>query len=127
MNQIDKKNIEEIIEEAYIKGLHREQDKDLMLSGFHREFTMFVLKDGILEKISIDLWLKLVKDSKEQNSALWLKDTSFRNLKIDVVKNTASIKLDVFKGKDHFSTDFMMLYKFPIGWRIVSKLYQIPL
>lgn len=35
-------------------------------------------------------------------------------------------KLNVYKGTTHFSTDYMLLYKFNDGWKIVSKIFTVP-
>ncbi|WP_273225350.1 hypothetical protein [Geosporobacter ferrireducens] len=40
--------------EGYIEGIHRKQDKNLALKGFHKEFEMIVLNNGQIEKVDID-------------------------------------------------------------------------
>ncbi|NIV44636.1 hypothetical protein GWN49_07160, partial [Candidatus Bathyarchaeota archaeon] len=40
--------------------------------------------------------------------------------------NAAVAKLDVYKGTTQFSTDYMLLYKFKEGWKIVSKIFTVP-
>ena len=40
--------------------------------------------------------------------------------------HAAVAKLDVYKGETHFSTDYMLLYRFDAGWRIVSKVFAVP-
>jgi hypothetical protein len=45
---------------------------------------------------------------------------------VDVAAYAAVAKVQVYKGTTHFSTDYMLLYRFEEGWRIVSKIFAIP-
>jgi hypothetical protein len=42
---------------------------------------------------------------------------------VDVAGNAAVAKLDVYRNDEFYSTDYMLLYKFVDGWKIVSKVY----
>ena len=44
---------------------------------------------------------------------------------IDVTENAAIVKLQVYKDSKHFSTDYMLLYKYKDGWKIVSKIFRM--
>jgi hypothetical protein len=43
---------------------------------------------------------------------------------VDVTGNAAIAKIEVFKDSRHVYTDYMSLYKFKDGWKIVNKIYQ---
>ncbi|UCC33734.1 MAG: nuclear transport factor 2 family protein [Candidatus Bathyarchaeota archaeon] len=118
--------IKHVIEEAYIKGVHGDQDERRIRGGFHQDFTMFVLSNNNIQKVRVEDWLGRIEQLKKENPELWKSKTSHRFKLVDVSKNAALAKLDVFKGETHFSTDYMLLYKFEEGWRIVSKIFTIP-
>jgi hypothetical protein len=122
----DKEAIKKVIEEAYIKGVHRDQDENKMKGGFHQDFVMLVLKNNEINKVSVDEWLERVAKMKRDNPELWKSRTSYDFRLVDVTRNAAVAKLDVYKGTTHFSTDYMLLYKFEKGWKIVSKIFTIP-
>ncbi|UCE43423.1 MAG: nuclear transport factor 2 family protein [Candidatus Bathyarchaeota archaeon] len=118
--------IKHVIEEAYIKGVHGDQDEGRIRSGFHQEFAMLVLSNNTIQKVKVEDWLGRITQLKKENPELWKSKTSHDFKLVDVTKNAALAKLNVFKGKTHFSTDYMLLYKFEEGWRIVSKIFTIP-
>ena len=97
-----------------------------MKSGFHQDFAMLVLQDNAIDKVTVDQWLERVEGMKADNPQLWGAETTHDFAFIDVAGNAAAAKLNVFKGTTHFSTDYMLLYRFNEGWRIVSKIFTVP-
>jgi len=87
---------------------------------------MLVLSKNSLDKVNVDEWLGRIAQMKKDNQALWKSETSYDFGLVDVARNAAVAKLNVYKGTTHFSTDYMLLYKFDEGWRIVSKVFAIP-
>jgi hypothetical protein len=126
MQNTDEKAIREIIEEAYIEGIHGSQDETTAKSGFHDDFAMLVLRDNALEKVDVDEWLRRLEEMKADNPDLWNAETIHEFRLVDVAGYAAVAKLDVYKGETHFSTDYMLLYRFDEGWRIVSKVFAVP-
>ena len=118
--------VKEVIEEAYVKGIHENQDQKTVESGFHKDFAMLVLNDNTIEKVAVDEWLNRVEKMKEENPELWNAKTTHNFVFADVSGSAAAVKLEVYKGETHFSTDYMLLYKFEDGWKIVSKILRIP-
>ncbi len=126
MGNVNEEAIKQVIEKAYIQGIHGNQDETLVRSGFHQDFAMLVLRDDTLEKVAVDEWLARVETMKADNPDLWVVETRYTVELIDVARYAAVAKLDVYKGVIHFSTDYMLLYRFEEGWRIVSKIFAIP-
>lgn len=122
----DREAIRRVIEEAYIKGIHGDQDERRIKRGFHQEFAMLVLSNNSIDKVDVDEWLGRIARMKKDNPALWKSETSYHFGLVDVAKNAAVAKLNVYKGTAHFSTDYMLLYKFDEDWKIVSKVFAIP-
>lgn len=115
--------VKKLIEKAYIKGIHGTQDEKVVKSGFHKDFAMLVLKDNAIDRFDVDRWLERIPKLKKENPKLWEASTTHQFAFVDVTDNAAVAKLDVYKGDTHFSTDYMLLYKFKEGWRIVSKIF----
>ncbi len=42
---------------------------------------------------------------------------------IDFSGNTAIARMEIYENSKHIYTDYMGLYKFPEGWRIVNKIF----
>ncbi|NDJ76331.1 MAG: nuclear transport factor 2 family protein [Chloroflexi bacterium] len=120
----ERRAIEHVIETAYIKGIHGNQDETTVKSGFHPDFAMLVLRDNAIEKVTVDDWLTRLEGMKAENPALWTAETRHTFELVDVTAYSAVAKLEVFKGDTYFSTDYMLLYRFENGWQIVSKIYS---
>jgi hypothetical protein len=123
MGEKDVEAIKRVIEKAYMEGIHRTQDRETVESGFHRDFRMLVLEDGELRKVSIDEWFDRIEGMKADNPEMWRVESRHDLHLIDVSGVAAVAKLDVYKNDKFFSTDYMLLYRFGDGWRIVSKVF----
>ena len=126
MNSTEQDAIKQVIEKAYIQGIHTNQDEGEVKSGFHPDFAMLVLQKNELEKVDVDLWLERVESMKADNPEMWKAETTCTFDMIDIAGPAAVAKLNVHKGSIHFSTDYMLLYKFEDGWKIVSKIFSVP-
>lgn len=126
MDNIEKEAIQQVIEKAYIQGIHGDQDESTVKSGFHQDFAMLVQQDNTMDKVTVDQWLGRIETMKADNPDLWSARTIHNFVLIDVTGYAAVAKLDVYKGATHFSTDYMLLYKFEEDWKIVSKIFAVP-
>jgi hypothetical protein len=117
--------IKQVIEQAYVRGIHETQDEATVRSGFHQDFAMLVLQDDVMQKVNLDEWFDRIEVMKAENPEMWSAKTICKFLMIDVAGNAAVAKMDVYKGETFFSTDYMLLYKFQEGWKIVSKVFTI--
>ena len=63
--------IRQVIEEAYIRGIHVTQEEDLIRGGFHPDFAMLVLQEDRLVKVGLDEWFVRIEELKQQNPDLW--------------------------------------------------------
>jgi hypothetical protein len=127
--KMDKTNIESlknVIEEAYINGIHKTQDEKTAKKGFHHDFAMLVQDNGNLKKVTVDEWLTFIENTaKVENPRLWNSETTFSFDTIDITDNIAFVKIEVYKGSNQFSTDYFLLYKFDEKWKIVSKIFKL--
>jgi len=116
--------VKRVIEEAYMDGIHRNQDRETAKGGFHRDFRMLVLRDDELSKVSIDEWFDRIEGRKAENPEMFRNRVSRHVFHlVDVAGKAAVAKLDIYRNDEFFATDYMLLYRFGDGWKIVSKVY----
>jgi hypothetical protein len=115
--------VKAVIESAYIKGIHIDRDVEAIRKGFHPAFTMFVYKDGDVSKMTIDEWISGIEEGKKKNPNPPKVETKHEFSMVEVSGNAAVARVELHKNGKHVFTDFMSLYKFPDGWKIVGKIY----
>ena len=125
MSTNEQEAVRSIIEKAYIEGIHTTQDESTIKSGFHEDFAMLVLKENSIEKVTVEIWLDRIEQMKKNNPDLWKAETHYNSMRINITSYAASVVLDTYKGDKFFSTDYLLLYKFEDGWKIVSKIFTI--
>ena len=118
--------IKSVVRTAYVEGVHETQDVEVIKGGFHDDFRMLVYGDDRITKVSVEEWLPRIERLKADNPGMWSSKTNCVIEFVDVSGNAAAVKLKVYKGDVHFSDDYMLLYRFPEGWKIVSKIFSVP-
>ncbi len=123
----DSEMVKKAILVGYIEGVHGNQDQKTVQAGFHTDFAMIVPEEsGGIRMVSVDAWLDFIENTaKVQNPSLWNSETTCRFDYVDVTDHAASVKIRVFKGEKHFSTDYLLLYRFRDGWKVVSKIFKL--
>ena len=119
----DVEAVKAVVKSAYVDGVHAKGDAALMRAGFHPDFRMLVLRDGALAPVTLDDWAarieKGVAERKGPPPAIRHEFT-----RVDVTGNAAVVRLELFRDGKHTFTDYLSLYRFPAGWKIVSKIFQ---
>lgn len=125
MQSENRQAIEQLIETAYIDGVHTQRSLELASRGFDRtNFRMAVRVDDEVQLLSLEQWLFRVEELAADDPDTWSAATRWELESLDVSGKAAVAKLRVYKGDVFFSTDYMMLYKMERGWRIVSKIFD---
>lgn len=120
--EADKKAVIQVITDAYINGVHARPDPAAMRRGFHPDFRMLVLIDGRMSAVTLDEWAGRVEKSAANPSAA-RPAIKAEFPQVDVTDTAASVRVEVFRDGKHSFTDYLLLYKFADGWKIVSKAY----
>ena len=117
----DEEAIKALVQSAYVDGLQNLGDLDKTREGFHPDFVLLGLRDGTLTRLPIAEWIA----SAEKRKADGVKPplTVCKFLAVDVTGSAASVKLELHQLEKRIFTDYLSLYKFPEGWRIVGKTY----
>ena len=122
-NEADKNAVVQVITDAYINGVHAKPDAAAMRRGFHPDFRMLVLTDGKMTAVTLDEWASRVeKSAANPNAARPAIKADFPE--VNVTGGAASVRVEVFRDGKHTFTDYLLLYKFADGWKIVSKTYH---
>jgi hypothetical protein len=122
-NEVEKKAVVQVITDAYINGVHAKPDAAAMRRGFHPDFRMLVLTDGKMTAVTLDEWAGRVEKSVA-NPVAARPAIKAEFPEVNVNGAAASARVEVFRDAKHTFTDYLLLYKFADGWKIVSKTYH---
>ena len=124
-NAADKTAIETVIQTSYVDGLQNLKNIDAIADGFHSGFNLLMLQNGMLNKLPIYNWIEYAKQRKaKQTEPLKEEDTTYcKFLNIDITGTAAVAKIELNKGGKTIYIDYLSLYKFEDGWKIVGKIY----
>ena len=113
--------IKALVQSAYVDGLQNLGDLEKTRAGFHPDFVLLGLREGKLTRLPIAEWIA----SAEKRKADGVKPplTVCKFLAVDVTGSAASVKLELHQNDARIFTDYLSLYKFPDGWKIVGKIY----
>jgi hypothetical protein len=116
--------VRKTIETAYVKGIHTDWDVELIKTGFHPAFTMFIYEGGAVRKLTIDEWSASIGKKKVGQPEGPDYEITAEIPMVDVTGNAAVARVELYKDGDHIYTDYMSLYRFDDGWKIVGKIYH---
>lgn len=122
----DQAAVIQVIQDAYVDGIHNYRRVEAVRQGFHPEFEMLLLREGSLSKLPISTWVETLERSNRTNPlpADHAPTTVARYLLVDVTGDAAAVKLELLREDKVVFTDYLSLYRFPEGWRIVGKVFH---
>lgn len=121
----DKKEIIRVIQSAYVDGLQNKGPVADIEAGFHPGFELLGIRNNELTKWPIYSWVDYHKKRLEEDPAppSEKERTSAKFPEVDITGNAAIVKVELYKGGSQIFTDYLSLYKFEEGWKIVNKIY----
>ncbi|MDP3452004.1 MAG: nuclear transport factor 2 family protein [Bacteroidales bacterium] len=122
--QSDEMLIKKVIDESYVIGIHNDGDIEQIERGFHPTFVLLGLgKDrSSVTQLPIATWIENISKSKAAGKKPTV-ETTCKYLFVDVTGDSAVAKIELHREGKLIFTDYLALYKFGEGWRIVSKIY----
>lgn len=117
-------NVKAVVQSAYVEGVHAKGDAALMRKGFHPDFRMLVLKDGKMTAVMLDEWAGRLEARSKENPNAPKPAIKAEYPIVDITGNAAVVRVELHRDGKHTFTDYLLLYKFPDGWMIVSKIFQ---
>lgn len=121
--QTDETDVKNVINSAYIGGIHNGGPVEDIRKGFHPSFNMLRLMENEVKPLPIEEWIKNIEASRAKNSGVVNPKVEGKFLSVTVAGTSASAVLELFRDGKKIFTDHLLLYKFTEGWRIVSKTY----
>lgn len=120
--------IERVVTEAYVDGVHNFRDPAAMRRGFHPDFEMFMLREGKLVQVPLAKWIEAMearnlKEPPPKATPEAPRPTSARFAAVDITGTAATCKVEVFREGKQLFTDYLALYRFDDGWKIVAKTF----
>ena len=119
----DVEAVKAVVKSAYVDGVHARGDVALMRAGFHPSFRMLTLRDGAVTPVTLDEWAGRIEKGAADRSAP-RPEIRHEFTSVDVTGDAAVVRLELHRGGRHAFTDYLSLYRFPDGWKIVSKTFQ---
>jgi len=119
----DTDQIKDLINKAYIEGLHNGGNLDETKKGFHPGFDLLILKNNQMEKLPIYNWIESTEKKRKENPTPSPIKTVVNFVNIDITGTAAVAKIELSREGKLIFTDYISLYKFEEGWKIVGKIY----
>jgi hypothetical protein len=117
----DESAIKQLVQQAYVDGLLNLGDLDKTRSGFHPDFVLLGLRNGQLTRFPIADWIASAE--KQKSAGQNPPPTTIRNISIDITGTAAAVKIELNRAGKLIYTDYLSLYKFNDGWKVVGKIY----
>lgn len=116
----DAEAIETVIEKAYIGGIWTNGDEQAARAGFDSSFVMQVAQEDGVRSASLDAWMERLGLKGEP-----LRENVTHAIQVlDQTGRAAVAKVEIFQDGEALYTDYMSLYRFEDGWRIVAKTFH---
>jgi len=121
----EKDEIKKVITSAYVNGLQNKGPVSDIEAGFHPGFELLGIRNNELTKWPIYSWIQYHENKLKDDPSPPKQDevVTAKFPLIDIIGNAAIVKIELFKGDQQIFTDYLSLYKFDEGWKIVSKIY----
>lgn len=116
-------NIKTLIKNAYFNGAFNALDTKAMAEGFHTDFLLYTAKGEELQKLSIKEWIANIEANKAKPEYIESRKQTGKIVQVDVTDIAAIAKIELSKDGKLIFTDYLSLYKFDSGWKIVGKIY----
>lgn len=117
----EKKAIKDIITTAYVDGIFNEGNVDKIKQGWYSECDIctYVVAKDTCTKSKAFRFIPMF----ERNPKGITPGTTCKFPLIHVTGYAAIAIVEIYSGEKQIYTDYMNLYKFNDGWRIVTKTY----
>lgn len=124
----EREAIVRVVTDAYVDGVHNFRDPAAMRRGFHPDFEMFLLRDGKLVRVPLAKWIEAMearnlKEPPPRPTADAPRETTANFAAVDVTGTAATCKVEIWRGGKQLFTDYLALYKFDDGWKIIAKSF----
>lgn len=121
----DEEAIKDVIQTSYVEGLQNEGNLEKIDSGIHPGFNLIGIGEADeMWNLSISDWkAKIVK--RLETGELPRKENliAIKFLSVDITGTAAVAKIEFYLGEKLVYVDYISLYKFESGWKMVNKIF----
>lgn len=111
----------QVVDEAYVQGIHLDADAEKVRKGMHESFVMFVRTDSGVNQVTRDAWIARLKP---RDASTPRPDVKADIKVLDQTGDAAVVRVNLFRGGKQIFTDYISLYRFEDGWKLVGKTFQ---
>lgn len=122
VGQTDEEAIKNVITVAYVGGIHNGGSIEEIRKGFHPSFEMLRLVENDVKPLPLEEWVAAIEKARSAKPA-GTPQAEAKFINVDITGNAAVVELELFREQRKIFTDYLVLYKFSEGWRIVSKSF----
>lgn len=117
--------IKEVVDRAYVQGVHVDGDGAKIRSGMHDSFIMFVRNGDQMTALTRDAWIQRIEASKAQRKEGEKRPETKAEIDvIDRTGDTAVARVKLYRDGKQIFTDYISLYRFDSGWKLVGKVFH---
>lgn len=113
------KTIQNTVVEAYVEGIFLQGNATLIKKGWHPDCDIVIFENGSLAKLPAKYWV----DRFEKNPKPLDPKVTYKFVDVKVTGYAAIAIIEIFSNGKQIYTDYMCLYKFNDGWKIVTKIF----
>jgi len=115
----ENENVKEVIVEAYVNGIFLNGDYKLVKKGWHPDCDIVTFENDKLNKLPAKYWVDRLKMHPKPLDP----SVTYKIIDVKVTGYAAIAIIEIFSKGELLYTDYMCLYKFKDGWKIVTKIY----
>ena len=112
------------VDRAYVHGVHIDNDPELMRAGMHDSFVMFVHSDKGITQLTRDAWIERLTAPKAKETNPKKPEIKADITVLDRSGKAAVAKVALFRDGKQIFTDYISLYRFDEGWKLVAKTFH---
>ncbi|MCU0418824.1 MAG: nuclear transport factor 2 family protein [Cyclobacteriaceae bacterium] len=120
--QTPEEAVQQVVTNAYVQGIHNNGLVADIRAGFHPTFAMLRLSDNTVKPYTIDEWITAIEKNRAEGKTSSVR-TEAKFVRVSVNGTAASVELELYREGKRIFTDYLQLYQFTEGWRIVSKSF----
>ena len=119
----DEAAIREVVDRAYVQGVHIDADPAKIRSGMHESFVMFVRNGENVTGLTRDAWIARIEESNAKPKPAKKPETKAEIDVLDRAGDTAVVRVKLYRDGKQIFTDYISVYRFESGWTLVGMVF----
>jgi ketosteroid isomerase-like protein len=117
--------IKDVVDRGYVQGVHNDADGAKIRSGMHESFVMFVKSGDAVTQLTRDAWIERIEKAKAERKPDAPRPKTTAEIEVlDRSGDAAVVRVNLFRDGKQVFTDYISLYRFEGGWKMVGKTFH---